>query len=238
MKIINLIFPPHCPLCGELLALNEGRVHKACYKKLPWVKEPLCKRCGKPISSETGEWCLDCFKSRERHSRSFDSGRALWLYKGDIQKSVLDYKYKGLRSYTPFYGEEASRVLGSWIRQKAPQVLVPVPLHPRKKRIRGFNQAELLARDIGKRMNIPVDGKILRRNRWTEPQKALSDRERRHNLTKSMEIHHLPENLKRVMLVDDIYTTGSTMEVCGAILKKAGVEKVYFLTLCIGFGEG
>jgi len=87
-------------------------------------------------------------------------------------------------------------------------------------------------------MNIPVDGKILRRNRWTEPQKALSDRERRHNLTKSMEIHHLPENLKRVMLVDDIYTTGSTMEVCGAILKKAGVEKVYFLTLCIGFGEG
>lgn len=237
MGILNLLFPPRCPLCGNLLKLNEGRAHGTCYNKLPWVKEPRCKRCGKPILSETGEWCRDCFESREKQSHSFDSGRALWLYQGDIQQSVLDYKYQGLKTYTPFYADEVVRVLEGWIRKKNPQLLLPVPLHPRKKRIRGFNQAELLAKAIGRKMELPVDTTILMRDRWTEPQKNISGRERRHNLTKSMSIHHLPNNLKRVILIDDIYTTGSTIEACAGLLKKAGVEKVYFITLCIGIGE-
>lgn len=78
-----------------------------------------------------------------------------------------------------------------------------------EKRIRGFNQAELLAKAIGRRMKIEVNTDILYRKRWTEPQKAVSGQERRHNLSKSMEIRHLPENLRRVMLIDDIYTTGA-----------------------------
>lgn len=163
---------------------------------------------------------MDCLRSRHRHGKSFDQGRALWLYSGDIQKSVLDYKYKGMKSYTDFYAEETVNLWGRWIRNKNPQMLILVPLHPRKKRIRGFNQAELLARAIGKRMEIPVSTDILYRKRWTEPQKAVSGQERRHNLAKSMEIRHLPQNLRRVMLIDDIYTTGSTMEACAGILKQ------------------
>lgn len=241
MKLLDLLYPPCCPLCGEILALDEGRVHRGCYEKLLWVREPRCKRCGKPLTplaGETQELCRDCLRSRHRHGKSFDQGRALWLYNGNIQKSVLDYKYKGMKSYTDFYAEEAVRVCGGWIRQKNLQVLIPVPLHPRKKRIRGFNQAELLAKAIGRRVEVPVKSDILLRKRWTEPQKAVSGQERRHNLAKSMEVRHFPENLRRVMLIDDIYTTGSTMEACAGILKQNGVEKVYFLTLCIGYGNG
>lgn len=236
--MLNLIFPPRCPLCGEILAMKEGNVHRDCYKKLPWVREPRCKRCSKPIDSDAAEWCKDCFRSRERHERSFDAGRALWLYGGNIQKSVLEYKYQGMKSYTDFYADEMARVLGGWILQRKPDVLIPVPLHPKKKRIRGFNQAELLARAVGKRLDIPADSRILYRNRWTEPQKSVSGRERRHNLAKSMGIRQFPSNFYRVMLVDDIYTTGSTMEVCGQILKEAGAKQVYFLTLCVGYGDG
>lgn len=238
MDLLNLIFPPRCPLCGEILTLEEGKVHRSCYEKLPWIREPRCRRCGKPIADAAGEFCLDCFRNRSDHGKSFDSGRALWLYGGNIRKSVLDYKYQGMKSYTYFYAEEVVRNLGGWIRRKRPEALIPVPLHSRKKRMRGFNQAELLARAVGKRMGIPENGRILYRNRWTEPQKGISGRERRHNLAKSMEIRQFPEDLRRVMLVDDIYTTGSTMEVCGQILKEAGAEEVYFFTLCTGYGDG
>lgn len=241
MKLLDLLYPPCCPLCGEILALDEGKVHRGCYERLKWVREPRCKRCGKPLTpltGETQELCRDCLRSRHRHGKSFDQGRALWIYNGDIQKSVLDYKYKSMKSYTDFYAEETVRVCGEWIRQKNPQVLIPVPLHPRKKRIRGFNQAELLAEAIGRRMELSVKSDILLRKRWTEPQKAISGQARRHNLAKSMEVRHLPEKLRCVMLIDDIYTTGSTMEACAGILKQSGVEKVFFLTLCIGYGNG
>lgn len=236
MNVLDLIFPPCCPLCGEILMLKEGKVHRKCYEKLPWVHEPRCRRCGKPLLSDIKELCLDCYKNRER--KSFDEGRALWLYGGDIQKSLWSYKYRGMKSYTGFYSESVVRVLGEWIIKKNPQSLIPVPLHPAKKRIRGFNQAELLAKAVGRKLDIPVDRHLLLRNRWTEPQKDISGRERRHNLAKSMEIGQMSPHLERAMLVDDIYTTGSTMEVCGALLKKAGVKEVSFLTLCIGYGEG
>lgn len=237
----DLLYPPRCPLCGEILASGEGETHEKCYEKLPWVREPICKRCGKPMMSPGGdvrEFCQDCLRNYHRQKKSFDQGRALWIYEGDIQKSVLDFKYKGMKTYADFYGSEVVRVWGGWIRRKNPDVLIPVPIHARKKRIRGFNQAELLAKVIGKKMDLTVRNDILCRNRWTEPQKSISGQERRHNLTKSIEIRNLPIGIRRVMLIDDIYTTGSTMEACGRILKENGVEEVDFLTLCIGLGTG
>ena len=93
MKLLDFLYPPRCPLCGEILALNEGLAHRACYKTLVWVREPRCKRCGKPLTPVAGEGqelCMDCLRSRHRHGNSFDQGRALWLYSGNIQQSVLD----------------------------------------------------------------------------------------------------------------------------------------------------
>ena len=148
----------------------------------------------------------------------------------------MDYKYRGMRSYTDFYGDESVKYAAGWIRKMRPEYLIPVPIHPRKKRIRGYNQAELIAGAIGERMHVPVAEEALVRKRWTDPQKVVSGQERRHNLARSIEIGRLPAGVRRVMLIDDIYTTGSTMDVCGAILKGAGVERVYFLTLCIGSG--
>lgn len=240
-KLLDWIYPPRCPLCNEVLASKDGGVHIRCYKTLNWVREPRCKRCGKPLTTanrEINEMCQDCLKMRHRQEMSYDQGRALWVYEGAAKASVMDFKYNGMKSFVDFYADEVVKMYGGWIRKKNPQVLVPIPLHARKRRMRGFNQAEQLAKAIGERMGISMRSDILYRKRWTAPQKGVSGMERRHNLTKSMAIRQLPPEFKCVMLIDDIYTTGSTMEACARILKKNGVEEVYFLTLCIGYGMG
>ena len=241
MRWLDWIFPPRCPLCGELLSSSDEKVHFLCYKKLNWVHEPKCKRCGKPLTTANREinmLCQDCLKTRHRHKGSFDQGHALWLYEGNAKASIMEFKYQGMKGYVDFYADTVVQMQGDWIRRINPDVLIPVPLHQRKKRIRGFNQAEVLAKAISDRMDIPMRNDILYRRKWTDPQKSVSGLDRRQNLAKSMEIRQMPEGIKRVMLIDDIYTTGSTMEACARILKQNGVDEVYFLTLCIGVGTG
>jgi len=119
--------------------------------------------------------------------------------------------------------------------------LVPVPIHKSKYRERGYNQAEVLAKGIGRELNIPVLSDLLIRNKKTLPQKQLSDKERLNNLREAFEYNSTyAEKLRRqpdrLMLVDDIYTTGSTIEACTNVLKQNGVSYVYFITLCIGKG--
>lgn len=234
-KILDWFYPPRCPLCGEVLSEKGKKVHAQCYRTLCWVREPVCKRCGKSLETaacKINELCQDCL--RQRHKLSYDQGKALWLYEGVARTSVLDFKYNGMREYVDFYADALVENYGRWIERCRPELFLPIPLHAKKQRMRGFNQAELLAEALTKRLGIPTNSNILYRKRWTEPQKGVSGNERRHNLTQSMAVRELPNGLKCVMLVDDIYTTGSTMAACANVLKKKGVEKVYFLTLCIG----
>ena len=236
MKGLDLFFPPRCVLCGELLGPGEKSVHAGCYRKLVCIKEPRCKYCGKPLESDAAGSCLDCERKRAAGRLHVDGGRAVWLYQGEIRESLMDFKYNGMRSYGEFYACEAVKYAGNWIEKLHPELLVPIPLHPRKKRIRGYNQAEVLAENLGKRLQIPVDSRVLLRKRWTDPLKSVSGTQRRHNLARAMALGNVPGRIRRIMLVDDIYTTGSTMEICSGLLKRAGIEKVFFLTICIGDG--
>lgn len=233
--ILDWLYPPRCPLCGDVLSEKGEKVHSLCYRKLIWVREPVCKHCGKPLTTvnrKINELCQDCL--RHQHKLTYDQGKSLWIYEGNARNSMFDFKYRGMRSYVDFYADTLVEAYGAWIRRCRPQALIPVPLHARKQRIRGFNQAELLAEALSKRLDIPMNSDILYRKRWTTPQKSVSGEERMHNLTQSMGVKGLPNGLRCVMLIDDIYTTGSTMAACSGVLKKNGVEKVYFLTLCIG----
>lgn len=113
---------------------------------------------------------------------------------------------------------------------------MPVPLHPSRKRKRGYNQAQILAEEIGKILEIPVDSKSLIRTRKTSPQKKLGHKERKKNLKHAFAVKHTFQTVKRVLLVDDIYTTGNTIDAVSNVLKQKGVENVYFLTISIGQG--
>ena len=151
-------------------------------------------------------------------------------------RSMAQIKYQNRREYLDYYSEEMVRRLGHRISRMKAQFLVPVPVHPARKRQRGYNQAEELAVRLGKLTGIPVCTQALVRIKKTAPQKELTAGERLKNLEKAFAVRKefLPPGTDGVILVDDIYTTGSTAEACSRVLKSAGVRRVYVLSVCIG----
>ncbi len=235
--LIDMLYPVRCPVCEEIPVPGEQRICRACKEKLQVVREPRCKKCSKPIEYEEQEYCSDC----ERKDFHYIRGYSLWIYDAVMKKSISDYKYRSKKENAVFYVGELVRYYGPAIQKLAPDALIPVPLHKSKYRERGYNQADILARGIGRSLRLPVVSHLLIRNKKTLPQKQLNDKERRKNLQEAFAYNRraadrFGRKLSRILLVDDIYTTGSTMEACANILTGNGVREVYFLTLCIGKG--
>lgn len=232
----NLIFPPRCPVCGDIVSPRSSIVCFSCKDVPQQIREPRCKKCSKPILSEEAEFCWDC-SEKEFH---YVQGAALWVYDDTMRNSIAAFKYGGRKEYGTYYSQQLLRVYGNWMKKIAPDALIPVPLHKSREKRRGFNQAELLAGHLGKAMGVPVLGDVLVRDKKTKPQKELNDKERLKNLKQAFAVkaekEGILDTLNKVILVDDIYTTGSTIEACTEVLKKAGVNNIYFLTLCIGKG--
>lgn len=150
--------------------------------------------------------------------------------------AIYRFKYGGRREYADFFGEQVSLYLGDFIKSAAPQALVPIPLHKKRERKRGYNQADLLAQSIGRRMGVPVLRRTLVRTKNTAPLKRLNPQERQNNLKKAFKIARNDVELKTIIIIDDIYTTGSTIKEAARVLKQAGAEKIYFITLAGGSG--
>lgn len=233
---LNLLYPVRCPVCSQIVVPRGNRICISCKEKLVYVEEPMCKKCGKPILVKEQEYCYDCTK-RQFH---FEYGCSVWVYNQYMKKSIADFKYHNKKEYVTFYVDELVKYCGKKIRHMDISAIIPVPLHKKRQRQRSYNQAELLAKGVGERMEIPVITGYLLRKKNTIPQKALNDKERIKNLEQAFQIEQkkikqfaCPDN---VLLVDDIYTTGSTIEACSNVLIKSGVKKVFFISLCIGKG--
>lgn len=225
---LDIVFPPRCPVCDKPAPL-PALVCPACRRKPVPVKAPRCLQCGKHIEDGREEYCKGCRTAMH----SFAQGRGLFSY-SSVADSLYRFKYAGRQEYARFYAQEMVRILGGTIRGWRPEALVPVPIHPARRRERGYNQAEVLAKEIGKRTGIPVASGLIGRVKNTLPQKLLDDAERQNNLKRAFKIYGNDVKLKRVIIVDDIYTTGSTVDACAAELKGAGAEDVYFITAAIG----
>lgn len=230
---LSLLFPRRCPVCGEIVQPAGGLICPSCFDKLSFVTSPTCKKCGKEITSGLSEYCADCAGRR----RSFEYGVALLNYDETARISMAQIKYKNKREYLDFYGEAIAARFGRTIARMAPDAIVPVPVHASRKRSRGFNQAEVLARRMGDRLGIPVCADALVRTKKTLPQKELTPQERKKNLAGAFAAGRIPAGLRTALLVDDIYTTGSTVEACAKALKDAGVERVYVVVVCMTGGR-
>lgn len=189
-------------------------------------------KCGKQLEYNTDELCGDC----TRRSRSFERGFATFPYTDAMRKSVYSFKYNNRREYASFYATSIFTLYREQIERIEPDALIPVPLHKSKYRKRGYNQAELVAAELSRLTGIPLDSGILKRTRNTRPQKELDDEQRNKNISNAFQISKNVVKYKKVILIDDIYTTGTTINECAKELKKAGVEKVFFITICIGRG--
>lgn len=237
-SVINLLYPRRCPVCGDIVSPEKILIHPSCISKLSPIKSPSCKKCGKQVIGERTEYCYDC----SRHTRTFDWGMALLQYNEAAKHSMAAVKYKNRREYLDFYAAAIdSRFRKNILRLQA-DALVPVPIHPSRRRQRGYNQAEELAARLSMLWGIPMDAGLIVRSKKTAPQRELNPAERLKNLQEAFTVN--TERLGgrmgipgSVVLIDDIYTTGSTIEACTRALKAAGVQRVYFVVICIGEGR-
>lgn len=232
---INWIYPRRCAVCGDIVTPESRLVCPGCYPKARRIKEPACKCCGKALHNEEQEYCFDCGK---REHTWFQRGFALWPYSAEWQKSIAAYKYHHRREYAKFYSREFSDAFGEQIKELQPDALIPVPVHWTRYIQRGYNQAEVLAEQIGRELGVHVVSDLLIRSRRTRAQKNLNSHERAQNLDGAFSISEKWKNcrgkLNRVMIIDDIYTTGSTVNVCAKTLRQAGIQEIYFGVLCAG----
>lgn len=222
-----MLFPQTCYFCGKICTKE---MCDECAEKIVYVKEPRCKKCGKPVRYKEQEYCYDCKKRRFY----YEQGRSIWLHKGPVSWSVYQFKYHNRRVYGEFYAREFYRLYRREIREWGIDLIVPVPLHWRRRRRRGYNQAEVLAKQLGKLAGIPVDTKAVVRKHHTKPQKELNHQERKKNLQNVFEVRKTWELPKKILLIDDIYTTGSTIDGVAREFLEKGDNKVWFLTISIG----
>lgn len=229
--LLDLVYPRRCPICDSVLAYGETGVCKK-HQTLPFVKAPYCMKCGKELEEEE-EYCSDC----QRHTRSFVRGYPVFNYAEPIKSSILAVKYHNKREYLDYYGAMLAKRIEPELSGLHLSGLVPVPIHKSKKRERGFNQAELLANVVGKTLGLPVYRELLFRMHDTIPQKELSPAERTNNIRQALQTGMVVPDCKNVLLVDDIYTTGATVQACTEALLEAGIQHVYVGVVCIGEGR-
>jgi ComF family protein len=229
--IADLIFPPRCITCDNLLE-QRGPLPlcASCEEKIRFIRSPLCPRCGLPFPAAEGEdhFCGDCIIAEKPYAVA----RAVGEYEETLLTAIHRFKYRGKTGIGEILGGiMADFAAGIW-DMKVFDLIIPVPLHLRKLRERGFNQSVILARRISKRFDIPLDLTSLRRELFTPPQVGLGREERSANVRGAFSATR-PERItgRRILLVDDVFTTGSTLTECTRVLIRANAESVAVLTL-------
>ena len=231
-EILLLVYPPLCAGCSRSFYSDKSEPFcPDCFIALDLISEPYCPLCGIPFGSAktTSHLCGDCLGSVHR----FDRARATGFYQGLMREVIHRFKYGG---QTFLVNPLARMMIGpgkELTRLNRIDTIVPVPLHYKRLRQRGFNQASLLATRLGSHLKIPVDYSSLRRTRWTDPQIGLSRNQRAANVKGAFSLKALEKvKGKGVLLVDDVLTTGETVNQCVKVLKKAGgAREVVVLTV-------
>ncbi|MDD7218770.1 MAG: ComF family protein [Clostridia bacterium] len=226
-NVLNILYPRCCPICHRILKDQNRMICPECEKRIHPVGQPRCYKCGKPV--QKGEYCPDC----QHHPHLFEQGRGIFVYNDLMRRSLIRYKYYGCREYGDFYARSMYIFAKKEIEIWKPDLIVPVPLHRSKLRMRGFNQAADLAVKLSQYTGIPADTSLVEKIRKTKSQKKLSAYERRKNLEEAFRVKRSLPGFT-ILVIDDVYTTGSTIDAMAACLRKKGADKIFFLTVCIG----
>ncbi len=229
--IADMIFPPRCVTCGALLE-EHGPLPfcPQCAEAIPYIHSPLCSRCGAPFPGMEVEdhLCGECLAAE----RPYAIARSVGRYEATLLRAIHLFKYRGRTGIGRTLGGMMADFAGRIWDMKVFSVVMPVPLHRKRLQERGFNQAVILAREIANRFSLRLDFMTLRRELPTTPQVALGREDRKKNVKGAFGIRR-PEKVsgQRILLVDDVYTTGSTLTECAHALTRADAQAVAVLTL-------
>lgn len=236
-RLIDIIYPLRCPICQEFFWDNCVKEEKSgpsfcrtCFLSFNKIHSPLCPICGRPFVSQVGEDhpCEDCLRGRP----FYEATAAPYLYEGSLMTAIHQFKYSHKSYLADSLGPLLADFAGTWINNSDGFLTIPVPLHLKRLQERGFNQSLLLARHVACRLHTKLDFLSLRRIKYTSPQTGLGKDERRKNVKGAFRLQD-PDIVKgkTVLLVDDVATTGNTLNECARVLKKAGCKKVFCLIL-------
>lgn len=236
-RLLDIIFPPRCEVCEVFLGTGgtgEGLGRSfcpSCLKSFISIGEAICPICGVPYASKcTDHYCETCL----RRPPSYDCTRALFYYEAAVSGAVHAYKFDRRSRLAVTLGRAMGDHAAGWLCNSLEYLAVPVPLHPRRLAGRGFNQSALLASNVAVRTGMELDLFSLRRTRDTPAQSRLGKRARRRNVRGAFTAVD-PEKFRgrSILLIDDVATTGSTLDECAGVLKKAGAD----LVLCLVFAR-
>ena len=231
---LAFFYPEVCQLCGsQRAAPQEGFVCERCWSQVRFIKPPFCERCGLPFDGEitTPFECANC-REMELHFRSARSAVAAG---GVALEAIHRYKYQRALWFEPFLADLLIRQAVPELRGAGWNLIVPVPLHPTKKREREFNQAERLADRLGAALQIPVNKNLLRRVVPTRTQTLLTRQQRAANVRNAFMVRGGRRlHGERVIVVDDVLTTGATTSACAKALLAAGAGEVCVWTVARG----
>jgi len=219
---LDLLFPPWCIGCGR-----EGNyICDSCRQQLPVIVPPFCPRCGRPQAQGTP--CPGCIEAQAE----IDGIRSPFLFNGVIRHAIHELKYRNLRAIAPLLAGFLNDFL---LENPVPgDVLVPVPIHRKRQRERGYNQSSLLVRELGRLNGLPVVDDCLVRRAYTPPQARTSSViDRRENVAGAFTCADGRLRGKQVLLIDDVSTSGATLNACAGVLKSAGAATVWGLVLAL-----
>lgn len=229
---MELFFPRRCAGCEKSwLHSGQGFWCDACLAELPWIASPMCPQCGRPYPkspSSPDHRCGDCLQS----VFLFDTARSATYHGGMVRQRIHQLKFGGQLHWVRPLADLLVRMVRREAVVSTVDRIIPVPLHRKRLRQRGFNQASLLARMLGRQLSLAVSYDALVRSSWTEPQTRLKREERLQNVKDAFHVGEAGKVRDRhLLLVDDVYTTGTTLNECAKTLKAAGAAAVHAVTV-------
>lgn len=227
-RLFDFILPKRCLLCGKIMPYSNSLCTE-CFDKIKFISVPYCQHCGKSLVGENidGLFCSQCLSKKD----PFRLCRSAIIYDNDSKKLLLDFKFAD--------HIENKKILSQWlyiagkdIFKEGADAIIPVPLHYSRLFQRKYNQSAILAAELSKIVNLPVYYKVLKKAKSTLPQVQCNAKQRHKNVRGVFKVTHADGiKNKRIILIDDVYTTGSTMRECAKALKKAGAKSVDVLTI-------
>ena len=236
--IKKFIFPSRCVICDKVLSfgnnLESNYLCPNCKNSLEFIRKPTCVKCGAMIDETDGTLCSRCKNNKELE---YEYGFGLLRYNDSLKESLHRIKYNGKKEYLEFYGKCIAKSYKNLFKEINADYLVPVPIHKKRFKERNYNQASVLSHSISKELckygiSIPVNEYLIFRTKNTKVLNKLDGIDRGKELNDAFKIRDL-SNIEKIILVDDIYTTGTTINTIASLLKLSGVKKVYFVSIAI-----
>ncbi len=232
--LASVLLPAPCRICGQTLA-NASRIPICglCLGSFERIAEPMCLCCGRPfVSAVAAEAIQPLCRLCRANFYAFEQARTFAIYSDALSQAITLPKYEEVTRLGDWFAARLAEVFAPLAAEWRPSVIVPVPLYPARQRERGYNQADLIARPLAKRLGLRLESRLLIRTKPRPPQLLLSRSERWKSVRGAYATREaLPVDNLRILLVDDVLTTGATLDSCARALKKAGVAAVFGLTV-------